>query len=100
MANGAYTVWFTGISRSGKSTLANMLCKSLTALGLKAESLDAGRMRKEFNKDLGFTRQAIEKNLKRVAYDCGILNRNGVVAIVAAISPYKAGRDAIRQPLG
>ncbi len=92
-----FTVWFTGISRSGKTTLANMLCERLSERGIKSESLDSGKLRREFNQELGFTREAIEKNLKRVAHDCRMLNRNGVVAIVAAISPYKALRDAVRE---
>ncbi len=100
MKSKAFTVWFTGLSRSGKSTLANMMCDSLSELGLKAESLDSGRIRREFNKELGFTREEIEKNLKRLVYDCRMLNRNGVVAIVAAISPYKSLRDAIREKIG
>ncbi len=97
MKEKAFTVWFTGISRSGKTTLANMLCERLSERGIKAESLDSGKLRREFNQELGFTRDAIEKNLKRLAYDCQRFNRNGVVAIVAAISPYKALRDAVRE---
>lgn len=92
-----FTIWFTGISRSGKSTLANMLCENLTQLGLKAESLDSGRIRRQLDSGLGFTRAEIEKNLNRLAYDCQMLNRNGVIAIVAAISPYKSLRDTIRR---
>lgn len=95
-----FTIWFTGISRSGKSTLANMLCENLTDLGLKAESLDSGRIRRQLDSGLGFTRAEIEKNLNRLAYDCQMLNRNGVIAIVAAISPYKALRDTIRKKIG
>ncbi len=97
MSEKAFTVWFTGISRSGKTTLANMLCERLSERGIRAESLDSGKLRREFNQELGFTRDAIEKNLKRLAYDCQRFNRNGVVAIVAAISPYKALRDAVRE---
>ncbi len=96
----AFTVWFTGISRSGKTTLANMLYERLSERGIKSESLDSGKLRREFNQELGFTRDAIEKTLKRVAYECRVLNRNGVVAIVAAISPYKALRDAVREQSG
>ena len=93
----AFTVWFTGISRSGKTTLANMLRDRLDGFGLQAESLDSGKLRREFNQELGYTREAIEKTLRRVAYECQVLNRNGVVAIVAAISPYKALRNAVRE---
>ncbi len=93
----AFTLWFTGISRSGKSTLASMLWERLSERGIKSESLDSGKLRREFNQELGFTREAIEKTLKRVAYECQVLNRNGVVAIVAAISPFKSQRDAVRE---
>lgn len=100
MKNKPFTIWFTGISRSGKSTLANMLCESLSELGLKAESLDSGRIRKQFSSELGYSRDEIERNLKRLAYECQMLNRNGVIAIVAAISPFKAPRDSIRSQVG
>ena len=99
MMNKGFTVWFTGITCSGKSTLATMLCDSLNGFGLQAESLDSGKLRREFNQELGYSREAIEANLKRLTYDCRMLNRNGVVAIVAAISPYKELRDDVRRQI-
>jgi adenylyl-sulfate kinase len=97
--NEAFTVWFTGLSGSGKSTLAAMLRDHLAGLGLHVELLDSGRIRQELNRDLGFTREQIQTNLMRIAYECRLLNRNGVIAIVSAISPYRDLRRRIREQI-
>ena len=96
MSDKAFTVWFTGLSRSGKSTLAQMLHDSLTELDLQSEILDTGSIRQRFSSALGFTREDIGQHLRRVAYECEMLNRNAVIAIVAAISPYRAQRSELR----
>jgi adenylyl-sulfate kinase len=100
MADVGFTIWFTGLSGSGKSTLAERLRDALVARGLHVEWLDSEKIRRELNRDLGFTRADIEQNLRRLAYECKLLNRNGVIAIVSAISPYRDVRDAIRADLG
>ncbi|MGB9623468.1 MAG: adenylyl-sulfate kinase [Phycisphaerae bacterium] len=100
MADLGFTIWFTGLSGSGKSTLAERLRDALVARGLRVEWLDSEKIRRELNRDLGFTRADIEQNLRRLAYECKLLNRNGVIAIVSAISPYRDVRDAIRADLG
>jgi adenylyl-sulfate kinase len=100
MAEEGFTIWFTGMSGSGKSTLARMLHKQLAGRGHQSEVLDSGRIRQLLNRSLGFTRQEIETSLLRIAYECKLLNRNGVVAIVAAVSPYRDVRDRIRQDVG
>lgn len=100
MGDQGFTVWFTGITGSGKSTLAAMLRDQIGGMGLQVELLDSGRIRQELNRSLGFSREEIEANLKRIAYECKMLNRNGVVAVVAAVSPYRDVRDAIRQDVG
>ncbi|MCG3179252.1 MAG: putative adenylyl-sulfate kinase [Phycisphaerae bacterium] len=92
----AFTVWFTGLSGSGKSTLAGMLRDRLAGMGLRVEVLDSGKIRQQLNRDLGFTREQVEQNLRRIAYECKLLNRNGVIAIVSAISPYRDLRREIR----
>jgi adenylyl-sulfate kinase len=97
MQEDAFTVWFTGMSGSGKSTLAAMLHDRLLARGHTCEVLDSGRIRQALNRSLGFTREEIETNLKRIAYECKMLNRNGVIAIAASVSPYRDMRDAIRK---
>jgi len=74
-----FTVWFTGLSCSGKSTLAEMLRDRLVLLGLPVELLDSGKIRRELEADRGFTSKDIEHNLNRISYECQLLNRNGVV---------------------
>jgi adenylyl-sulfate kinase len=100
MTQEGFTVWFVGLTGSGKSTLAERLRDDLARRGRAAELLDAGKIRQQLNRDLGFTRDDVEKNLKRIGYECKLLNRNGVVAIVAAISPYRDVRDAVRADVG
>ncbi len=92
----AFTVWFVGLSGSGKSTLAEMLRRHLADRGRHVEFLDSGRIRQQLNRDLGFSREEVEQNLRRIAYECQLLNRNGVIAIVAAISPLRDLRREIR----
>ena len=100
MNDDGFTIWFTGLTNSGKSTLAAMLRDALVARGHSCEVLDSGRIRQALNRSLGFTREEIENNLRRIAYECKLLNRNGVVVIVAAVSPYRDLRDAIREDIG
>ncbi|MFQ6047936.1 MAG: adenylyl-sulfate kinase [Phycisphaerae bacterium] len=100
VAQPGFTVWFTGLSGSGKSTLGRMLRDRLVAGGYSVEWLDSGRIRRELNRDLGFTRAQIEANLRRIAYECRLLGRNGVIAVVSAISPYRDLRQAFRAEIG
>lgn len=100
MSDEGFTVWFTGLSCSGKSTLAELLREELVGRGLRVEWLDSGTIRKALNRDLGFSREDIEANLKRIAYECKLLNRNGTAVIVSAVSPYRQTRDQIREDIG
>ena len=100
MPEQGFTVWFTGLSRSGKSTLAALTADSLRARGYTSEVLDSGRIRQATNRSLGFTREEIDANLKRIGYECKLLNRNGVIVLVAAVSPYRDQRDALREDVG
>ena len=100
MQEQGFTIWLTGLSGSGKSTLVSLLRDGLVARGYTCEVLDSGRIRQALNRSLGFTREEIDTNLKRLAYECKLLNRNGVIALVAAVSPYRDIRDAIRADLG
>lgn len=95
--NQPFTIWFTGMSGSGKSTIGKGVENALRARGLKVELLDSGRIRQQLNRTLGFTREEVETNLLRLGYECSMLNRNGVTAIVAAVSPYRDVRDRIRE---
>ena len=92
----AFTIWFTGIARTGKSTIGAALGIALQSRRLTVEILDSGRIRKQINRSQGFTRREIVTNTLRLGYECKMLNRNGVIAIVAAVSPYRDVRDTIR----
>jgi adenylylsulfate kinase len=100
MPDAAFTMWFTGLSGSGKTTLAEHVREVLVGRGLHVEWLESARIRRELNRDLGFTKQDIEQNLLRIGYECKLLNRNGVIAIVSAISPYRDARDSLREQIG
>jgi adenylyl-sulfate kinase len=90
------TLWFTGLSGSGKSTLSAMLAARFRERGLKVELLDGDIVRTHLCRDLGFGREDREENIRRIGFVCELLSRNGVIAIAAAISPYRAGRDELR----
>ena len=95
-----FTVWFTGLSGAGKSTLAHLLAKELRHRGLQVEILDGDEVRTNLSKGLGFSKEDRDTNIKRIGYVCKLLSRNGVVAISAAISPYKEVRDYNREQIG
>lgn len=95
-----FTIWFTGMSGSGKSSVGQALGDALKARGLKVEVLDSGRIREQLNRNLGFTREEIETNLLRLGYECKMLARNGVTVIVTAVSPYRDVRDRLRAEVG
>lgn len=91
-----FTVWFTGLPSSGKTTLARKLEKYLKEKGFKVEVLDGDIVRKYFSKGLGYSREDRNENIRRIAYVAHLLTRNGVVAITAAISPYRETRGEAR----
>lgn len=95
MEQGA-TIWFTGLSGSGKSTLANGLVSRLTAADRRVELLDGDEIRKNLSQGLGFSKADRDANIQRIAFVAKLLSRNGVIAITAAISPYRQTRDAAR----
>ena len=90
------TIWLTGLSGAGKSTTAHILEERLRAAGARVEVLDGDAVRTHLCKGLGFTKQDRDENVRRIGYVCELLSRNGVIAIVAAISPYREARDAVR----
>jgi len=95
-----FTVWFTGLPSSGKSTLAGLLSEALRQRGLAVELLDGDEVRTVLTRGLGFSREDRDENIRRIAWVAKVLTRNGVVAITAAISPYRAARDHARQEIG
>jgi adenylylsulfate kinase len=95
-----FTVWFTGLSGSGKSTIAEMLYHELQARGLKTEILDGDVVRQNLSKGLGFSKEDRDTNIRRIGFVANLLTRNGVAAICCPISPYKAIRDEVRAEIG
>ncbi len=92
-------VWFTGLSGSGKSTIANLLDRKLHALGRRTYVLDGDNVRHGLNRDLGFTETDRVENIRRVSEVAALMADAGLVVIVAFISPYRAERDAARARL-
>jgi adenylyl-sulfate kinase len=95
-----FTLWFTGLSGSGKSTLAERVRDILLERGMKVEVLDGDEVRTNLSKGLGFSKEDRDTNIRRIGWVCHLLTRNDVVAISAAISPYKAIRDENRKLVG
>ena len=91
-----FILWFTGLSGSGKTTLTKALEPELKARGCKVEILDGDVVRTNLSKGLGFSQEDRDTNIRRIGFVANLLSRNGVVAITAAISPYRAIRDEIR----
>jgi len=92
-----FTLWFTGLSGAGKTTLAGFVEQELRARGVSVEVLDGDEIRTNLSKGLGFSKEDRDTNIRRIGYVCRLLSRNGVAAISAAISPYREVRDEVRQ---
>jgi adenylylsulfate kinase len=92
-----FTLWFTGLSGAGKSTIANLVAGELRTRGHNVEILDGDEVRTNLSKGLGFSKEDRDTNIRRIGYVCNLLARNGVIAISAAISPYREIRDEIRR---
>lgn len=91
------TIWLTGLPSSGKSTIAEHLRQLLTARGRRVEVLDGDLIRAELSPDLGFSRADRDVNVRRIAFLAHLLTRNGVITIVAAVSPYAEARRQARE---
>ncbi len=94
------TIWLTGLSGAGKSTIAQLLEKRLKEYGMKVEVLDGDIVRTHLSKGLGFSREDRDTNIKRIAFVCSLLTRNGVISISAVISPYREVREWARHEIG
>ncbi|HTW87720.1 MAG TPA: adenylyl-sulfate kinase [Candidatus Binataceae bacterium] len=92
-----FTLWFTGLSGAGKSTLANLAALELRERGHRVEILDGDEVRTNLSKGLGFSKEDRDTNIRRIGYVCRLLSRNGVIAVSAAISPYRDIRDEVRR---
>jgi adenylyl-sulfate kinase len=96
MSDEGFTLWFTGLSGAGKSTISQILLDRLRQRGRRVELLDGDVVRTHLSKGLGFSREDRDTNIRRIGWVCEVLSRNGVIAIAAAISPYRAVRDEVR----
>jgi len=92
-----FTLWLTGLSGAGKTTLAGILATELRARGVSVEVLDGDEVRTNLSKGLGFSKEDRDTNIRRIGYVCRLLSRNGVATVSAAISPYSVIRDEVRR---
>jgi adenylylsulfate kinase len=93
------TVWFTGLSGAGKTTICKSVHAELVTRGYRVEMLDADVVRKQFWPDLGFSKADRDENIRRIGFLAQLLTRNGIIALVAAISPYRAARNEARNKI-
>jgi len=91
-----FTLWLTGLSGAGKSTVGSIIEGRLRGLGARVEVLDGDVVRTHLSKGLGFSKEDRDTNIRRIGFVCQLLSRNGVIAIGAAISPYRETRDWVR----
>jgi adenylyl-sulfate kinase len=95
-----FTLWFTGLSGAGKTTISKLVEEQLRSRGSKLEILDGDVVRENLSKGLGFSKEDRDTNIRRIAFVADLLSRNGVPVITAAISPYRELRDEARDLMG
>jgi adenylyl-sulfate kinase len=95
-----FTLWFTGLSGAGKTTISEIVEKELRDRGSRVEVLDGDVVRENLSKGLGFSKEDRDTNIRRIAFVADLLSRNGVPVITAAISPYREIRDEAREVMG
>jgi adenylylsulfate kinase len=95
-----FTLWFTGLSGAGKTTISEIVEKELRQRFGKVEVLDGDIVRTNLSKGLGFSREDRDTNILRIGFVAELLTRNGVGVIVSAISPFKEARDQVRRNIG
>jgi adenylylsulfate kinase len=94
-----FTLWFTGLSGAGKTTITKLVVEELEARGSAIEVLDGDVVRENLSKGLGFSKEDRDTNIRRIAFVADLLSRNGVPVITAAISPYRELRDEARRQM-
>jgi adenylyl-sulfate kinase len=95
-----FTLWFTGLSGAGKTTISKIVEEKLRERGSRIEVLDGDVVRENLSKGLGFSKEDRDTNIRRIAFVADLLSRNGVPVITAAISPYREIRDEAREMMG
>ena len=100
MTHDGLVLWLTGLSGAGKSTIGERVAAELRHRGRRVEVLDGDAIRENLSKGLGFSKEDRDTNIRRIGYVAELLSRNGVVVVVAAISPYRAVRDEVRTRIG
>ncbi|MEM1367410.1 MAG: adenylyl-sulfate kinase [Cyanobacteria bacterium P01_H01_bin.15] len=100
MSQPGVTVWFTGLSGSGKSTITRKVADLLRAENYPLEILDGDVVRQNLTKGLGFSKEDRDENIRRIGFVSHLLTRNGVIVLVSAISPYREIRDEVRERIG
>jgi len=93
-------VWFTGLSGAGKTTLSRWVAEQLRTNGRRVEILDGDEVRRTLTRGLGFSKEDRDENIRRIGYVAHLLARNGVIVLVAVISPYRAVREEVRRLIG
>ena len=94
------TVWFTGLSGAGKTTISKAVAEKLCSQGCKLEILDGDIVRENLTKGLGFSKADRDENIRRIGFVSHLLTRNGVIVLVSAISPYREIREEVKQKIG
>jgi adenylylsulfate kinase len=94
------TVWFTGLSGAGKTTITRAVEQELRVRGYGLEILDGDIVRENLTKGLGFSKEDRDENIRRIGFVAQLLTRHGVIVLVSAISPYQSVRDEVRQKIG
>jgi adenylyl-sulfate kinase len=100
MQHKGFTLWFTGLSGAGKSTISERIYHRLKTEGARVELLDGDVVRTHLSKGLGFSKEDRDTNVRRIGFVSELLSRNGVIALVAAISPYRNVREEVRGRIG
>ena len=96
----AFTIWMSGLSGSGKSTIANLVEEKLISLGYHTYILDGDNTRMGLNKDLGFSEEARVENIRRVSEVCKLMNDSGLIVICSFISPFEKNREQAKEIIG
>ena len=95
-----FTVWITGLPFSGKKDTGRILAERLDMIGYKTTVLIGGQIRRQYEKKLGFSKEEIYKNIRRIAFECKLLSDSGIIAIAVTISPFRDLREECRRLLG